>query len=407
MQQREKILLLVVAGALLGGLGLPQLSGVFLAPIEESQRRLQSVKKNLASKAKDVLRVKQAGQSLKLWRSRSLPPNPLDAQRLFQTWLTDLAQMSQFTDVKVSPGRRNAKGKVYTGVLVLLEGKTKLSQLSRFLYHFYRTDLSHRILSLTVRSTGSRGDPVLEVSLTAEGLVVGGTAPRRTLFVQTVLKAGFQSKRQQQTIEVAEDGGFPDMPGFRIQIGDEFLNVVDMAGNRWTVRGGDSTQFGNHKSGDVVQLASVHPDYAERGLDDFRLLVENSPFVKLVRNDRSPQRPASPRSVPVADHTAAETYLVASIVLNHEPQAWLYRKENSERTLIREGSQFLINDVKAVVLAIRSDHILLRCGEDVCRLRMGDNLNSLQKLPNRTTSRNRRPVSADLVPRDAPVPEIR
>ncbi|MEZ6072291.1 MAG: hypothetical protein R3C10_19035 [Pirellulales bacterium] len=174
MNRREKILALSATCVVLAWLGLPVLHAWFVAPIEEKQSELDAVNQQLAATTKRLVDVKRAAVDMKEWRRRSLPPNPLDAQRQYQAWLTDLAQLVGFEELKITPGRTMPQGKAYTSVQVLLEGKTKMSRLGEFLYHFYRTDLAHRIAAMNVECPTAEGDPTLTVSLTAEGLAIEG-----------------------------------------------------------------------------------------------------------------------------------------------------------------------------------------------------------------------------------------
>lgn len=380
MQQREKILAIAAATVVVAWLGLPRLGDFFLGPIRDAQQRLDGVTEQLTQKTREAVQVKNAGLALKEWRGRSLPPNPPDAQRLYQAWLTDLAQVADFKNVKVTPGRRVPQGKVWTGILVSLDGEATLSQVHRFLFHFNQADLAHRITSLNLESPDSNANVPLRVSLTAEGLAVAGTEPRLTLFPQTTLKADFRSQTSQQTIEIEDVADFPAEPGYRIRIGNEYLNVVDVDEHRWTIEGGvDATSPASHAAGDVVELAAVHPDYAEHTFDDFRSMAANSPFVKPV-----PESPVVKPEAPVAkvDDSAEQTYLAASITENDEPQAWLLRRgSSSKKVVLRQGSEIDVGDVQAVVVTILSDHIVVRKGESDWRLDLGQNLKSLRKLP--------------------------
>jgi hypothetical protein len=374
MQKRERILLLTAAAAAVLFIGF-RLIGVFWGPITESRQRLDSLNEELTLKTKDAEDIKAAGVQLRRLRSRSLPPNPFDAQRLYQVWLTDLAQMSDIREAKVTPGRRIPKGKVYTAVLVTVEGKATLANLSKFLYFFYRIDLPHRITSMSIDSPGNSGDPSLQISLTAEGLVLSGAQARKQLFPQSRLQNRFRSESGEQTLEVTDAAPFPQKPGFRIRIDNEYLMVTKMSRNKWTVRGGvDSTRTGTHDTDALVELAPIHSQYADLTLDDFQSLVDNSPFTK-----PAPSRDRRPTQIATTDNGPGEIYLGG--IVNAE--AWLYRRLTLERTVVRKGSTVELDDDQLVVLDVNPDFILLQKDDDVWQLKMGKNLNwqSMQKMP--------------------------
>ena len=381
MNRREQILAVVAACAVLGWLGLPQLHAVFIAPIEEKQAELDVVSGELDAAARTLSDITRASVVMKRWRGRSLPPNPLDAQRHYQAWLTDLAQLVSFEDLKVSPGRTAAQGSAFTGVQVVLEGKARMSHVGEFLYHFYRTDLPHRIVSMNIQCPEAEGDPVLSVTLTAEGLAIRGAPRREHLFATASLTDGFMSNTSAQQIEVDEADTFPDATPLRIRIGNEYLAVTGRDGNHWTVEGGrDSTSPASHEAGDAVELAPVWPGYAEFSLEDFRELVGASPFVK----PALPVPPKGREQVVRDDDAVKDTYLAASILTSDQPSAWLYRRSKSQRTVIHKQSQLDVGELHAIVLDIQADHVLIRADDATWRLRMGDSLSTMQRLPSDT-----------------------
>ena len=385
MQKREKILAGIAGAAVMVWLVLPGLSTFFFGPIEQSRQRLSAVNAQLTEETRKAVELKQAGQKLKRWEARSLPPNPLDAQRLYQVWLTDVAQMAGLSDLSVTPGRRASHGKVYTAVLVSLDAKATLADLSRFLYAFNRIDLAHRIVVLTIQPTGSSGDPPLNISLTAEAMAFSNAASRSELFPQTKLARDFAPGNEPETIAVTDCEGFPKQPGFRIRIGNEYLAVTHLSGTEWTVRGGiDGTPTRSHAAGDVVALSPVHPEFATRTLADYQELVTRSPFVK-----PTPPPPTATESVAVTpkDDSPEQTYLAASILENEVPQAWLYRRSsNSGRIVLHKGSELAVGDIQGVVLDIAPEFVLLQQGDVVWKLRLGDNLRSMEKVSSPTDS---------------------
>jgi hypothetical protein len=383
MQQREKILLIAACGAVAVWIGLPVVQRIFVTPIEERQATLAVLGEEVAERTSEVVQIKNAGASLKRWRERSLPPVPLDAQRLYQAWLTDLAQLAGFRDLRVAPGRRIERASVYTSSLVILEGKSTLAQVSDFLRKFHRTDLLHRIVSLNLDSPADTGDPKLEFSLVAEGISLAGTPPREHLFPRTILKTDFRSTVDQQTIEVDNASLFPTGREFRVRLSEEFLQVIKSNGTEWTVRGGrDGSRPTAHETGDVVELAPVRPDGEKHSDESLRQIVENSPFVKPKVVARAPRPTRKPQTV---DRSAEETFLGASISKDGEPQAWLYRN-GTRRTVLRRSSKIVVGDVEAIVQDIQPDYVVLESDEKLWRLRIGRNLKSLEEIPKSTRS---------------------
>jgi hypothetical protein len=383
VNRRETILALVATCVVLGWLGLPQLHAIFLAPIENKQFELDSVNEQLATTTQALTDIQRATLEMKKWRGRSLPPNPLDAQRHYQVWLTDLAQLVGFEELKVTPARIVPQGSAYTGVQVLLEGKARMTHVGELLYHFYRIDLPQRIVSMNIECPAAEGDPMLSVSLTAEGLSIRGTPRREYLFSTARLKDGFTSSASAQEIEVDDAGEFPPGVPLRIRIGNEYLAVLERSENRWTVEGGrDATSPAAHAAGDTVELAPVWPEYADFTLEDFRALVGSSPFVK----PPPAEPPKGKEEVVRGDDAVKDTYLAASILSSGEPTAWLYRRSKFERTVIRKQSELNVGELHAVVLDIQPDFVVIRHGDSSWRLGMGDSLSTMQKLPARAAA---------------------
>lgn len=376
MQQREKILAAVAGSAILLWLGLPAVHGILFAPVEEQRSALADIDGELTDRLTEVAEIERAGLLLKEWRGRSLPPDAIDAQRLYLGWLTDLAQMSGFNDLKVTPGRRIPNAKVYTSVLFSLEGTAKYSQLKQFLFFFSRVDLAHRINQMKIEPAESRGDPAFDVAMTIEGMCVTGAEARPYLLPQASLKEGFRSSTDSRQIAMEDVSDFPDETPFLIQIGHEFLQVTAVQDAGWTVVGGrDATATARHEAGDVVQLVPIRQAAdRERGGD-----LPN-PFIKPAPRIESPVR-TPPPVVAVRDVSASETYLAACITTDDTSQAWLYRSSNQKKVVVRQGEVVDIGGIRATVVDIQKHLVVLQNDEGHWQLRIGDYWGDMTKLP--------------------------
>lgn len=99
-------------------------------------------------------------------------------------WLTDLAELCEIEDLKVTPDRRFLKGNDYIAVVVKVDADARYEQLVRFLYLFNRTDLLHRITAIRVSTKESEGDPFLKVQFEAEGMRWSMPPPDRNCFLK-------------------------------------------------------------------------------------------------------------------------------------------------------------------------------------------------------------------------------
>ena len=257
MQKREKILAAVFGAAVLVWLGMPLIRSTFIEPVESRQNQLKVLNQQIDQKEQKELELLRSAKQLGDWAAHSLPPDEHDAQRLYQEWLNDLAELSGITKLKLSPGRRVREGKTYIAIQVSLEGTATYDQLCRFLLHFYQTDLRQNIISLELDSTGTgKADP-LEIKLTAEGLALAKAKPREQLFPRARLAGSLNFDAT--SLKVNGSGEFPQKSPFRIRIDQEFLTVNEIKGDTWTiVRGASQTVPARYEAGTPVELAPLN-----------------------------------------------------------------------------------------------------------------------------------------------------
>ncbi|MEX1095297.1 MAG: hypothetical protein WED34_04575 [Planctomycetales bacterium] len=402
MQKRERILLVVTAALVLGWFVIPRAYGLLVGPIEERRQQLAGLEQKLRDQRADQARLVASIQLLEGSRRRSLPPQPHDALRLYQAWLTDLAEMSDLTDAsdvkrppRVTPGTPKPHGKVFTSVPVTIEGKGTIEQLGRFLHCFHRADLAHRIEKVDVTAEGTEAGSLLSVNLTAVGLAFPNAADRPHLFPQTELVA--ELKSDAKSLEIAGREGFPERPGFRVRIGREYLTVTAMDETRWTVgRGVDGTRPLSHSKGDTLELAPIHPSYAAATPADFEKLVKNSPFAKPAppkkyvpppppppgpdENRGARSQTAGPPPPPPRDRTAEYTYLGGFILYDDRPQARLYHRQTGARTVLHEGDRLKIGAVEGEVVSIGRDHVVVRKSDGTFRLPLGETVAYMERI---------------------------
>lgn len=249
MQKREKILAGGLAGTLVFWFGWSVVSDRILAPLHDlanQEIRLTEEKKNLFE---EQLQLARKESELKTLRALSLPPDPLDAQRLYQEWLTTLAQISGFEITKITLDRRVAEADTYVTIPITIDAKAQLVELASFLQRFDSVQLLHRISRCDVTSPSSEGNPELSITITAEGLSLPSAPARTRLFPLTELSEGIS--RDAQKLTVLSSKGFPEQTPFCIRIGGEFLNVTSINDNVWTVQRGVEKTFAEKHAANV------------------------------------------------------------------------------------------------------------------------------------------------------------
>lgn len=279
MQPREKRLAAILSGVVALAIGWSLIDRLF-APLTEHRNRLTAAQVQLEDREAKAVQLAQARSDLENWRYESLPPNQFTAQREYQEWLMDLAVLSGWTDPTPELGPRRALPRSrFIQIPVTLKGRATLEEAARFLYHCERVALLHRIDDLKLISLGADGNPRFEVTLKAVGLSLPDAPERPHLFPRAILKSDLTA--ESTTAEVEPATGFPLVAGFQVKLGDELAAVRKINGTTWTIeRGVENTVAAAHSAGSDLELFPVDFDAVDRTFEDYRSLLENSPFTK-------------------------------------------------------------------------------------------------------------------------------
>ncbi len=321
-------------------------------------------------------------QQIKEWSTRSLPSDPIDAQRLYQEWLTELALTFDFDKLKIAPGRRvSGREKLFTSVYVSLEGESELSQLLQFLELFDRVELAHRIDDLVIKPLGTKPTDRMHFILTAEGLSFTTATPRSFVFPETVLDQNLAATTGESTATVRQEEGFPRTTPFQARLGLELVTVAARDGHNWTIRRGEAgTRVRSHQAGTRLQLLPLRNPDSPPTLDRLAAILAASPFALSTPQSTEPSRPEPPPTVtstPPADTTARDTYLIASVEIDGARQAWLMHRGRGERAVVTAGSSIQIGTRSMVVKEVGADSLVLQEGAEFWRMPLGTNFEAL------------------------------
>ncbi len=290
MPSRERLLLFGLIAAVVAWQGFLMIGSWVLAPIQSRQGEVDSLQSKVSAKDDQLFELLKTGKRLKDWQAMSLPPDPPSAnkraiagavlaQRLYQEWVVDLANICGFEELSVKPGATRSKGNVYVSVFVKVEAEARHEQLCRFLDQFERTALLQRVSQLKIESRESEGDPVFKVVIDVEGLALVSAPQRKTLFPRSQLVKALGDS--DETLQVASADAFPPKAGFTVRIGTELIEVTDIKDGTWTVRrGGDRTTPAAHAEGNVVELQPRRADRPARTDEQWNELLASSIFVK-------------------------------------------------------------------------------------------------------------------------------
>ncbi len=301
-KQRTKVLALVLAGVLGLGVLRPLVDDVVMGPVRDAQRNLDNVTAEFEREERKHMQLLVAKEHISQGRATSLPPRISDAQWLYQIWITNLAQQCKFAQLQVNPGRTDNRRNQYLTVNVDVEAETDLAGLSRFLYLFEQAGLMHRIANLDIQSTGSQGNPRMEILLTAEGMSVVGCSDSNDVFVRSELPQSVSETDTELTVKSA--AGFPAQTPFLAQLGKEMVNVTAIdseSKGKWTIeRGQQGTTAAEHAAGENIQLFPVAHGRRDVSFSDYENFLNSSPFAK-----PTPPREFRPRIASVIDKTIA------------------------------------------------------------------------------------------------------
>lgn len=279
MDQNKRTKVLAGALAVVMGFGLIRPDQKIMAPIREADEAILNAEDDLAEAIDDNTQVIQAEVNLEEAQYVSLPPSPTDALRVYQKWITNLAEQCNFAALKVSPGRIDNRTGRFLTVNVQVEAEVGLEDLSRFMFLFDQAAVKHRITSLDITSTGTSGKPRMEVIMTAQGMSVTGTSMHDDVFPLTKLVKEISADDTELSIEASD--AFPTKTPFLAQVGFEMVKVKSATADKWTVdRGVQGTKATKHDSSDYVQLFPVRYQDDPVTFDDYQNFLASSPFVK-------------------------------------------------------------------------------------------------------------------------------
>lgn len=162
--QRNRWLLIalaLVAVFYFGDMGYRKLYEV---PLQAQQRAKAQLTKQLTEAKRKMAQAKQITDQLAMLDKRSLPANPALARSRYQAWLLQLAGSARLTGTSVDAGdpvavtysaRRLKKPLLlYNRITFTVHGRGDLTQITRFLYDFYRAGHLHKIRSLSLNPIG-------------------------------------------------------------------------------------------------------------------------------------------------------------------------------------------------------------------------------------------------------------
>jgi hypothetical protein len=168
MNKREIILAAGVAALGVAYGGNWAFQSYYVAPLEERQARIASLREDIGKRELDMARFRKANQKLKSWQAQSLPSDTEVARSLYQAWLVELVGKAGFLSPNVDSTEPVTRKGLYSSLSFSVRGRGTLEQLTGFLYDFYHADHLHHIQNLNLTPVPRTDE--LDIALSIEAL---------------------------------------------------------------------------------------------------------------------------------------------------------------------------------------------------------------------------------------------
>ncbi|MEZ6032516.1 MAG: cadherin repeat domain-containing protein [Planctomycetaceae bacterium] len=283
-QNRTKILASGLAAVILVFVLRTRVDNWLRGPIRTLQNEIAAAERSAETLQAEEIRLEVAKRNLEDWKDVSLPPDVDDAQRLYREWIQMLAEECGFSRIDVIPASKSTQKEFSTVAVEVRRAETDLQGLTKFLFLFDQADLMHRISAMTIDCDSPKGNPRLQISLTAEGMSVAGTEEHQELLARTSLTTAIKSSDIELVAAAGDFFPVPENPeefeSFLIRIDRELLKVTAVTESGWRVdRGVEGTTAADHDANSVIELFPVAWDRREKKLEQYAALVKASPFV--------------------------------------------------------------------------------------------------------------------------------
>lgn len=316
LDKRQKMLVGALAGILFLWQGSGVLWSIFFGPFDQRYTQIAALDEQLKKKKDAKFQLDMTERRTRIWERRSLPPSPDVASPLYHHWVLDLAGKHHFEKLTVTP---------------------------------------KRISTATTSAVFTR----IPISVTAECKM-----DQLCQFLYDFYRTDLLHKVTQLSIESLD---FRANPTFKVSLELEGLSLKSAA-SRTTLFAGK-------------QETAVSDAMAKKTLADYKPLIDGNRFVRGYNGPPKPPAPPTPPPPPPAPFDSSpHIFLVASLEVDGQPEAWLYDRTTNERTVLSQGKEFEISGVKGQVLEIGKRFVKLKVKDKEWRLEVGDNLKQMSEL---------------------------
>ena len=383
MNQRERILSLLVGGMLVGAVvwwGL----GKYRSAIKRRTNEIASLEDRKAQLIEQRLQGEYANRQMGEYMVRSLPGDAQTAQSRYQKWLLSVMQENDLTEQSVDPTSPRSIGGLYRQFAFRVQGKAKAPDLVDLLHAFYAKDYLHRIRTLSVR-LGRSGDFNVEMTVDAIGLentssempepgtdswAVVDTVDayrdqilNRNLYEPPNNAPAFAGSDKVEVIVGRKNSSplvFKDPEGqelaYELVEGPKELVSIDERSGTLQVESAEKKSF-------EVLVRATDNGYPKRVTEQ-----------KLTVNVVDPPPPPAPEPPKLKFDDAKQTVLTGLVQGRGEWEAWMHVRTRDKTLKLHVGDSFEIGSVKGTVVEVNSKFAVLESGGKKFELKIFGNL---------------------------------
>ncbi|MEZ6087977.1 MAG: cadherin repeat domain-containing protein [Pirellulaceae bacterium] len=169
MNQREKILALLVGGLLLV-VGLQLGLSSFRNGLEVRKTKLRNLEDKLANQQEEEFAGLQAESRIMEYRRRSLPSDPQRAQAQYKEWLEKLVGASGLENRAVDYVGEQGSNKLYRIYTFRISGIGNIQRISEFLAAFHEKNYLQRAKKLLLRPAPGKNGLLMNIDVEAIAL---------------------------------------------------------------------------------------------------------------------------------------------------------------------------------------------------------------------------------------------
>lgn len=185
MNRREKLLGFGFAAAILLWQGTTLLNWLVFEPLDRRNNQIETLEADISTKKIETEKQRRAIKKLAVWKSRSLPPDPVKAGTEYKEWLIEQAGKAKLTEVKVDVKKsayRPEADLTYYRIEASVEAQGSLDKVCDFLHAMQQSYLLHHVKKLTLETSKHGPNPPLEKFVVViEALALRDAPSRNTL----------------------------------------------------------------------------------------------------------------------------------------------------------------------------------------------------------------------------------